>query len=90
VMKTNLEAGWHELSARVFLQPHAFTLDTKVYLRSARMGMRQPAYATYNKSPSYLRNRLTFGIRNARAIAFSDAGVMEPKIEFFGEVTATF
>jgi len=72
LMKTNVPAGWHELSARIYLEPHAHLRDEQVYSKTAREGLKENS--KYVKTPSWLRNRLSFGIRNARAIGFSTGG----------------
>tara|TARA_R100000152_G_C6767795_1_gene193099 strand:- start:265 stop:1236 length:972 start_codon:yes stop_codon:yes gene_type:complete len=68
-MATNVKKGWHELSARIKMDPSTRILDEGVYLKTAREGQKKTA--RYRYSPSYLNNRITFGIRNARAIAFA-------------------
>jgi hypothetical protein len=68
-MATNVQKGWHELSARIHMEPSARILDKGVYLKTAREGRKKTEKWRY--SPSYLNNRITFGVRNARAIAFA-------------------
>jgi hypothetical protein len=67
-LSTNVSKGWHELSARLYME---FNDGPAVSLKAvdARQGRTKDSAQVSVAHTHTLNNRLTFGIRNARAMA---------------------